>query len=103
GRIGVDGGLDGGGRGGMIGAEKGSGGPKRRFTSGRPQREISHARRAFKAYVRPLPQPMGRGVEQSAKDTRAHCFKLAPKLALRTAALIGDWLQGEKDRSVSQI
>ncbi len=46
---------------------------------------------------------MGRGVAQSAKNPRAHCFELAPELALRAAALVGYWFQGKKDRSVSQI
>jgi hypothetical protein len=46
---------------------------------------------------------MGRGVEQGAEDPRAHQFEVAPKLALRAAALVLCWFQGKKDRSVSRI
>jgi hypothetical protein len=88
---------------GIIDAQKGTRRPKRRFTGGCPQREISHARRAFKANARQPPQSMGRGVEQNAENPRALHFELAPKLALRAAALVRYWSQGKKDRSVSQI
>jgi len=46
---------------------------------------------------------VGRGVEQRAEDPWAHDFKLAPKLALRAAPLVGYWFQSKKDRSVGQI
>jgi hypothetical protein len=88
---------------GIIDAQKGTRRPKRRFTGGCPQREISHARRAFKPNARQPPQPMDRSAKQSAEDPRPHHFELAPKLALRAAALIRYWFQGKKDRSVSQI
>jgi hypothetical protein len=46
---------------------------------------------------------MGGGVAQSTEDPRPHYFELAPKLALRAAALVRYWFQGKKNRSVSQI
>jgi hypothetical protein len=46
---------------------------------------------------------MGHGAAQSTEDPRPHYFELAPKLALRAAALACYWFQGKKDRSVSQI
>src|SRR6516164_912673 len=88
---------------GIIDAQEGTSRPKRLFTGGCPQREISHARRTFKSNSRQPLQSVDGGVEQSAEDPRAHCFELAPKLALRAASLVRYWFQGKKHRSVSQI
>src|SRR5262249_6112544 len=65
-RVGLNDTFDRGSTVGIIDVQKGTGRPKRRFTGGCPQREISHARRAFKANSGQPLQPVGGGVKQSA-------------------------------------
>src|SRR5262249_61341442 len=102
-RVGLNDAFDRGPTVGIITAQKSTSRPKRRFTGGCPQREISHARRALKLNARQPPQPVDGGVQQSAEDPGAHDFELAPKLALRAAARVRYWFQGKKDRPVGQI
>src|SRR5262245_246319 len=90
-RVGLNDAFDRGPTVGIVDAQDVPSRPKRRFTGGCPQREISPPRRTFKANSRQPLQPVDGGVEQSAEDPRAHCFELAPKLALRAAALVRYW------------
>jgi len=78
---------------GIVDAQEGPRRPKCRFTGGYPKREISHARRAFKANLRQSPQPMGgassraprisgrtvSNSRQSWRSVRRHSSAIGPK------------------------
>ena len=69
----------------------------------RPQREVGHARQLRETGPGQALQALDHGIEQHAKDTRALGLERRPKFGLRTAALLGDRLQRQEDRSIGEV